>query len=155
MMGGATVARRGRRRLRPEASINLTSMLDIMCNLLIVFMLMAPALKHGLNIDVAQTTGGTPVNAEKPMIISIAYAPGDPEVRYYVDTERVTFDQIGQIIEARSNAQPDLAVLIEAAKDVPTEKTLQVLGTIIETGVTNYGFITEPLTAPSGAAAAG
>lgn len=140
--------RRHRSRLRPEAGINLTPLMDTCFNLLIAFILIAPALKHGLNVELAKVDGGEPLTPEEPVSIVIAYEPGDEEPRFYLDNERVTLETLRARLEARHNLQPPgretMSVLIEPAAKAPTEATLQVLGIVIDLGIRNYGFVTEP-----------
>ena len=54
MHGGDAYGRRSRRRVRPNAEINMTSLIDIMLVLLIVFMIAAPMLTSGVAVDLPQ-----------------------------------------------------------------------------------------------------
>ncbi len=131
--------------MQPDATINLTSLLDIVFNLLLVFMLLAPALKHGITVELARTGGGSSaLNAEEPLTIVIAHDAENPDPRIYIDDERIMLDQLQNRLRARSDANPRLTVLIEPSRTVPTETTLQVLAAILGAGIENYGFVTEP-----------
>lgn len=141
-------ARRVRGRLRPEVAINVTSLIDVVFILLIVFMLVAPALKHGLDVELAQTEGGQPVSPERPITVTISHDPGDEDSRFYIDGQRVEFDRLHTLLEARLDASAsasDFSVLIEPAATAPTQSTLQVLGIVLDLGIQNYAFLTEPM----------
>jgi biopolymer transport protein ExbD len=134
---------RRRGRLKPEVDINLTSLIDVVFILLIAFMVVAPALKHGLQVELAKTEGGESLTPERPVQITITVDAGEPE--YFLDGDRVRADRLRGRLEARLNlAGDDMAVMIEPDADVPTGATLQVMGIILDLGITNYAFVTEP-----------
>jgi biopolymer transport protein ExbD len=140
---------RRRARFRPDTSINLTPMVDMCFNLLIAFMIIAPALKHGLRVELAKTEGGQPLNPQEPVSIVIDVDPDEHEPRLYLDNDRVTMENLRARLEALRDLappEPGLSVLIEPDAQVPTEATLQVLGIVLDLEISNYGFVTEPQT---------
>ena len=58
-MSAAPAAGKGRRRRRPMADINVTPMVDVMLVLLVIFMITAPVLKDGIDVDLPKASGGT------------------------------------------------------------------------------------------------
>jgi biopolymer transport protein ExbD len=80
--------------------------------------------------------------------VVIDYEPGDDEPRIYMDDDRISLDRLRNRLQARLDfslsTDADIAVLIEPDAQVPTETTLQVLAIVIDLGITNYGFVTEP-----------
>lgn len=139
---------RRRGRFQPEVQVNLTSLIDVVFILLISFMVVAPALKHGLQVELAKTEGGEPLNPERPVSVVITHDEDTGQTKFYLDDDRIELDRLRPRLEARREVAMardiDLAVLIEPDGRVPTEATLQVLGIILDLGITNYGFLTEP-----------
>jgi biopolymer transport protein ExbD len=140
------MARESRRRGRFEAQVtmNLTSLIDVVFILLIAFMIVAPALKHGLDVDLAKVEGGEPLNPERPVTVVITHEAGETESRLYLEDDELTIEDLRRRLEGQVNANPGLSVLIEAEAIVPTEMTLRVLSLVMDVGVVNYGFVTEP-----------
>jgi biopolymer transport protein ExbD len=140
------MARESRRRGRfqPEVNVNLTSLIDVVFILLIAFMIVAPALKHGLVVDLAKVEGGEPLTPERPVTVVITHEMGETESRLYLEDDELELEDLRRRLEGQVNANPGLSVLIEAEAIVPTEMTLRVLSLIMDVGVVNYGFVTEP-----------
>ncbi len=143
-----TRAHRRRGQCRPEVDVNLASLIDVVFILLIAFMIVAPELKHGLNVDLARVEGGEALMPERPISVVITCGEGDEEPRFYLEGDRVSLERLRTRLEARVDLTRGAAaasVLVEPDALVPTEATLQVLGIILDLGIANYGFVTEPL----------
>jgi biopolymer transport protein ExbD len=141
-------ARRRRGRFAPEVQVNLTSLIDVVFILLISFMVVAPALKHGLQVELAKTEGGEALNPERPVTVVITHDEDTGETKFYLDDDPIEIRRLRPRLEARREValgrDVDLSVLIEPDGRVPTEATLQVLGIILDLGILDYAFLTEP-----------
>jgi biopolymer transport protein ExbD len=144
----SNLRRKRRRRFEPNAQMNLTSLIDVVFILLVAFMIVAPVLKQGINVDLAKVEGGEPLTPARPVSVVIDFEPGDDEPRIYFDEDRISLDRLRTRLQARLDfslsTDEEISVLIEPDAQVPTEVTLQVLAIVIDVGVTNYGFVTEP-----------
>jgi len=136
----------GRRKpaVTPLGAINLTPMLDVMCNLLIVFMMVAPALKSGLKIDLPQVTDTKIITPRKFYTISIA-KPESPEgqPRIYLDNRRLDLETLRTEMEnIKAKLGNEVDIIIECDRTVPTETMLKVLGITQAAGLESVGVIT-------------
>ena len=130
--------------LQPLGSINLTSFMDMTFNLLIAFMLIAPTLKHGMELDLPEVTASS-IKPKNSVTVVIRKAPqrGEEE-RIYIDDKRVALEDLSDDIAALNNRKKDLSVMIEADKTVPYDIVAKVLNAIQKAGVEGVGLVTEP-----------
>ena len=125
-------------------SINLTSFMDMTFNLLIAFMLIAPTLKHGMELDLPEVKA-TNLKPKDSITVVVRKAPerGEEE-RIYIDDKRVTISDLTVQIKAMYERKKNLDVLIEADKTVTYEIVAKVLNAVQKAGVTGVGLVTEP-----------
>ncbi len=125
-------------------SINLTSFMDMTFNLLIAFMLIAPTLKHGMELDLPEVKA-TNLKPKDSITVVVRKAPerGEEE-RIYIDDKSVTISDLTVQIKAMYERKKNLDVLIEADKTVPYEIVAKVLNAVQKAGVTGVGLVTEP-----------
>jgi len=130
--------------LEKMGSINLTSFMDMTFNLLIAFMLIAPTLKHGMELDLPEVKA-TNLKPKDSITVVVRKAPerGEEE-RIYIDDKRVTISDLTVQIKAMYERKKNLDVLIEADKTVPYEIVAKVLNAVQKAGVTGVGLVTEP-----------
>ena len=139
------ISRRGAA-VRPLAVINLTPMLDVMCNLLIVFMIVAPTLKSGLLIDLPRVKDAPPFTPGKTFTISIQ-KPDQPDgtPRIYLDDRRMDQEELRAALQDIRNRFAEVDILIESDRAVPCEPLLQVLELTREVGLGPPGIVvTQP-----------
>jgi biopolymer transport protein TolR len=130
--------------LKPISSISLTSMMDVTFNLLIAFMIVAPTLKHGIELDLPEVEA-TNLKPKDSLTVVIRKAPqGGEDERIYLNDRRVSLNDLTERITALYERKPDIDVLVEADKTVPYETFARVLNSIRKAGVDNIGLVTEP-----------
>jgi len=150
MAGGLTDRRNSKARYRPMAEINVTPMVDVMLVLLIIFMVTAPMLTSGVNVDLPKTSA-SPLNQDsKPLTVSI-----DAQGKIYLqDTEVQTADLVTKLqAQATTNGQTDndRRIFVRADKSISYGQVLQVMGTIADGGFTKVSLVAEQ---PAGGAPA-
>ncbi len=126
------------------STISLTSMMDVAFNLLIAFMIVAPALKHGMKIELPEVAA-TNLKPRKSLTIVIRKAPqpGEEE-RIYLDNRRISIDDLADKLTSIYERKPDIDILLEADKSVPYGTVARVLHAIQKVGVEGVGLVTEP-----------
>lgn len=122
------------------SEINVTPFVDVMLVLLIIFMVTAPMMVEGVNVDLPQTTA-QPLESEKePLVVSI-----DKDGQVFINdfkTDRDIFAaKLGNVLEARQ----DRTVYLKADKTIPYGVVMQVMSEIRATGVVNLGMVTLPV----------
>jgi len=136
---GMAVKKAGRgRRHRPMGEINVTPFVDVMLVLLIVFMVTAPLLTVGVEVDLPKTKAGQ-INADAaPLVVSIK-ADGSLHLQ---DTE-VPSDALVPRLEAISDANPLVRIFVRGDKAVAYGEVLGVMGRIQAAGFERVALVAQ------------
>lgn len=138
---------RRRQTVQPIASINLTSLLDVTFVLLLAFMIVAPALKSGLKIQLPQIKEPPPITTQKSFTISLKEQK-DPSlpVRIYFQGDVVDLDTLKEELTKRYEQYgSEVDIVIEAGRTVPCEDLLKVFAITQKVGIDNIGILVEPV----------
>ena len=118
------------------SEINVTPLVDVMLVLLVIFMVTAPLMQQGVDINLPRAKG-----KELPPEERIAIVIKKDRTIYMNDTP-VTMTAMKQKLEAMSKMNPN--IFLKADKDVPYGLVVEVMGEIKEAGIEKLGMITEP-----------
>lgn len=118
------------------AEINVIPLVDIMLVLLIIFMITAPMLQQGIDVNLPKTKGKSIEEAEKINIVLTK------EGKIYVNDKLLKISELQAILLALKESNP--IVLLKADKDVPYGLVAEVMGEIKASGIERIGMITEP-----------
>lgn len=135
--------RAGRR--KPMAEINVVPFIDVMLVLLVIFMITAPMLTQGVQLDLPQVSS-EPIESQEerePLIVSV-----DREGTYYLmmgdDEMTVGLEELGDRVIILLERQPDTQVLVRGDRFVPYGEIVTLMSTLQTAGVANVGLISEP-----------
>ena len=134
----------GRRRKRQYnldlvSDINVTSLVDVMMTLLIIFIIVAPMLEQGIDITLPTAD---PKRIDVAEVLTISVAENE---RVYLEGQRVTLDELGERLANVHAAREDVAVLIKADTDLKYGKVIEVLDTVRGVGITRLAMATKPV----------
>ena len=118
------------------AEINVTPLVDVMLVLLIIFMVTAPLLQQGIDVNLPQAKGREMPPEER---INIVIKRGGV---IYMNNNPVSSAELINKLSSISKLNPN--VYLKADKDVPYGMVVQVMGDIKEAGIEKLGMITEP-----------
>lgn len=118
------------------SDINVTPLVDVALVLLIIFMVTAPLLKQGIDVDLPQAKGRDLPSEERIMIVL------KKDGKLYLNDKRISMVRLTQKLKAVSKRNPD--VYLKADKNVPYGKVVQLMGEIKEAGIEKLGMVTEP-----------
>ena len=118
------------------SEINVTPFVDVMLVLLIIFMVTAPLLQQGIDVNLPQAKG-----KDLPPEERISLVIKRNGIVYMNDTP-VSLTEMGNKLRAISKLNPN--VFLKADKDVPYGFVVEVMGEIKEAGIEKLGMITEP-----------
>ncbi len=124
--------------IRVVAEINVTSLVDVAFTLLIIFMITAPILQGGIEIQVPEAAAG-PLSSSEALVVSI-----DGNEQLYVDDAPVTFDEFDATIEQVIKNYESDEVFLKADADLRFEIVVRVLGRIQESGASGVNIIANP-----------
>jgi len=140
---------RPRQKRRPVAEINVVPYIDVMLVLLVIFMIAAPLLMQGVNVQLPHTKAkALSRKQELPMIVSI-----DRHGRYYLNvtkhpehslSPRALMTQVATRLEAAREKHEDKPVYVKGDRDVNYGKVVQAMVLLQKAGAKNVGLVTEP-----------
>ena len=121
------------------SDINVTPFVDVMLVLLIIFMLTAPILESGIEVDLPKTRTVKAVAIQK-VVITI-----DRRQTLYVGNDPVNINLLGTAVEQRLQGSNNAPVFIRADQSVPFGTFARVVDTLKQANVSNINIVTEPL----------
>ena len=131
--------RRHRKDMPPMSSMNLTSLLDITFVLLIAFMIVAPTLNRGLDIDLPQVEESDDITPREPVRISIVKREdpaGEPEI--FLNNRRLTMPELRNELSDLHSVNEEATILVQADRREEIEIFLQVQGAIQGAGFEGF-----------------
>ncbi len=129
--------RRGRR--EPMAEINVTPMVDVMLVLLIIFMVTAPLLASGVQVDVPQSKAAPLEQSEAPIAVAM-----DRQGKVYVDDVEVDAARIGEILRQRvaaSREQGGPRLFLRADRALDYGAVNRMMGEINAAGIRKLSLV--------------
>jgi len=122
------------------SDINVTPLVDVMLVLLIIFMVTAPMMTHGVKVDLPTTESKSIKTQEDPLILSIT-----KKRDVFIENYKVELGDLkGKLIKIFANRAAK-EILLQADKNVPYGFVMTVMSQVKEAGITKVGMITEPL----------
>jgi biopolymer transport protein TolR len=118
------------------SEINVTPLVDVMLVLLIIFMVTAPLLQQGIDVNLPQAKGKD-LKPEERVNIAIK-----KDGKIYVNNNAVSISKMKDKMRAISMMKPN--VFLRADKEVPYGIVVNVMGELKEAGIEKLGMITEP-----------
>jgi biopolymer transport protein TolR len=122
------------------SEINVTPLVDVMLVLLIIFMVTAPMMMEGVDVNLPQTKTKSIKTQEDPLILSVT-KKGD----VFLENHTVKLEDLGQKIETVLKYRKEKEVLLRADKDIPYGFVVKVMAEVKRAGIVKLGMVTEPL----------
>jgi biopolymer transport protein TolR len=127
------------RRRRFMAEINIIPLVDVVLVLLVIFMVTAPMLYRGIDINLPKSASNT-IKPEERVVLTV-----ERDRRVYVDKDLVPLAQLQQKMDAVHRKNPEVSVFLRADQDVPYGTVVQVMDSIKKAGIAKLGMVTDPV----------
>jgi|SRR5579863_4420942 len=121
------------------SEINMVPFIDVVLVLLIIFMITAPILQSGLDIDVPKTKTVKQLTQFR-MVVDI-----DRGQQVYLNDKPVNVHELGQQILSKSKDPAHQSVYVRCDQVVPFGVLATVLDELKQSGITNMDLVTQPL----------
>lgn len=128
----------GHREHRLLAEINVTSLVDVMTVLLIMFMIIAPISQTGMEVRVPRTESA-PLPSGEAALVTI-----DREGRVFVDRAEVRPEALGDVLAQVRTSRGIQRVYLRADETVSYGRVADLMGQVREAGFENVGLVFEP-----------
>ncbi|MCH6545334.1 MAG: protein TolR [Deltaproteobacteria bacterium] len=121
------------------SQINVTPFVDVMLVLLVIFMVTAPILQQGVQVNLPEAKAGAIAGKEEPLVVSIT-----KKGQVYLNDNRIKLAELKLKLQAIRQVQKGKEVFLRADKSVPYGVVMKAIATIKEAGIVKLGMITQP-----------
>jgi biopolymer transport protein TolR len=128
----------GGRRYAPLAEINVTPLVDVMLVLLIIFMVTAPLLTVGVELNLPRTAANPVAQPDEPLTVSVR---ADGSV--FVQEEATTIEALTARLAAIAANKPELRIFVRGDQGANYGRIAEVLGAINRGGFSRVALITD------------
>ncbi len=135
---GGRGGRRRREHTRPISEINVTPMVDVMLVLLVVFMVTAPLLTVGVQVDLPKTKAGLIQDQVEPLAVTVS-ASG----QIFLQDKEIELSVLAPRLIAITGANPDVRIFVRGDKAIEYGRVMEVMGTLNAAGFNKVALITE------------
>jgi biopolymer transport protein TolR len=123
--------------------INVTPLVDVMLVLLIIFMVTAPLIQQGVEVNLPEVAAKAVEAQEQKLVLSIK-ADRSLWLGTTEDAARVPLRDLEERLRANVRAQKDQELFLMADKSLPYGFVVDVMAAVQRAGVANVGMITDP-----------
>jgi len=121
------------------ADINITPLVDVVLVLLIIFMVTAPVLQSGIEVNVPKTRTVKQITEER-LVISI-----DKQQRVFLGNDPININSIAAVLKQKVRDPSHQSIYLRADEDVPFGAFATVMDAVKQSGITNVSIVTQPL----------
>ena len=123
----------------PMSEINVTPFVDVMLVLLIIFMVTAPLLTVGVQVDLPETSADSLPEENEPLTLTI-----NSKGEVFIQETKIEFDNLIKKILAVSKNRTDTRIYVRGDKTINYGRVLEVMGKLSGSGFTKVALISEP-----------
>ncbi len=121
------------------SEINVTPLVDVMLVLLIVFMVSAPLLQQGVEVNLPKADAGNLARSEEPVMLTIRR-----DSSLDLDQKPISFASLPDRLASLSRARPDLQILVQADQSIPYGEVARVMAALKKANIHRVGLVTAP-----------
>jgi biopolymer transport protein TolR len=121
------------------AEINVTPLVDVILVLLIIFMVTAPVLQSGIEVNVPKTKTVKQITEER-LVISI-----DKSQKVFLGNDPININEIGAKLHQKIRDPQGQSVYVRCDENVPFGVFATVMDSMKQSGITNISVVTQPL----------
>ncbi len=121
------------------SEINVTPLVDVMLVLLIIFMVAAPMMMQGMDVQLPQTQSKAISSREERLVVSL-----NKKQEIFINEYRVSRDELQEKLKILYQNKKEGEVFLRADRSLPYGFVVQIMGDIKNAGIEKLGMVTEP-----------
>ena len=122
------------------SEINVTPFVDVMLVLLIIFMVTAPMMMEGVEVNLPKTTTKSIKTREDPLILTV-----NKKREIFIENHRITLEELDTKVKKIFKYRREKEILLKADREVPYGFVIKVVAGVKKAGIDKLGMITEPI----------
>jgi len=122
------------------SDINVTPFVDVMLVLLIIFMVTAPMMMQGVEVNLPKTTTKHIKTREDPLILTV-----NKKREISIENYQIKLEDLESKLQKILKYRRDKEVLLKADRELPYGFVMKVIAGVKRAGIEHLGMITEPL----------
>ena len=122
------------------SEINVTPLVDVMLVLLIIFMVAAPMMTQGVDVNLPKTEAKNIKTSDEPLMLTV-----NREKEIFLENHRIPLENLEVKIRKIFENRRDKEVLLRADKDIPYGFVIKVIAGVKKAGIEKLGMVTEPV----------
>jgi biopolymer transport protein TolR len=123
------------------SQINVTPLVDVMLVLLVIFMVTAPIIQQGVQVNLPQAKAGAIPGTEELLVVTIAR-----NGKVYLNDNPMSLGELGDKLRAIRKLQRDKQVYLRADQDIRYGLVMKTIAEIKQAGIEKLGMVTRPST---------
>lgn len=124
---------------RLMSEINVTPLVDVMLVLLIIFMVTAPMMTQGVEVNLPQTTTKSIKAQEDPLFLTV-----NKKGEIFLENHPVRIEDLEDKVRSIFKYRREKELLLRADRDIPYGVVIKVIGAVKRAGIDKLGMVTEP-----------
>jgi len=130
-------------KLETMRQVNLTPLIDVTFFILIIFIMIAPMIEHGINLNLPTAS---PSKMAEPKSVTVSVSRHGESFRLYMGNRRVELGELEEKLKALKEADPLVSIILRADKNLEYSIVVDVLDRITSSGISRLGIATAPKT---------
>ena len=125
---------------RMMSEINVTPLVDVMLVLLIIFMVAAPMMMQGVEVNLPKTTTKSIKTDDEPLMLTV-----NKEKQIFLENHIIDLESLEKKVRKIFENRREKEVLLRADRDVPYGFVIDVVARVKRAGIDKLGMVTEPV----------
>src|SRR5580765_382389 len=127
------------------AQINVTPLVDVMLVLLVIFMVTAPIIQQGVQVNLPQGKANAIPGTQEQLVVTVA-----KNGKTYLNDNAMSLGELGEKLRAIKKLQADKQVYLRADQDVRYGLVMKTIAAIKQAGIEKLGMVTRPVSSEEG-----
>jgi biopolymer transport protein TolR len=124
----------------PVGEINVTPLVDVMLVLLIIFMVSAPMMNTGVDVDLPAAQAPVVEINEEKLLLTVS-----KDQKVYLGRDEVPYERLEATLLANDRMQREKEIYVQADETVPYGFVVKVIAIVKKAGISKLGLVTDPL----------